>query len=508
MTGQAVGKLRLIETRSGQRVALSNSASCPNSVRLLGIEEFSIWNFATTTLLTREQAIALQLEMYELLSKPRFQAAVTKLNAEGLPNLMRARAMRALLLEEQKTVIPRYGFEASMDGVVKMLNAYMVFTMQLDKDVVGINDATLQLYTAQPEQARMQYAPGGALEFKCGVAPGAAPEVGDDAREGAVISAAPVPSERPAEAPQGMQKVTLRFTGVQPVMASVMLPHANATVATLRQFLSEISEEALRDVKIASANRGASTMSALADAHRLNLTGRVTVIGCNDIRAQLEAMPPGVVLLSEAQALAMQGELTQRYSTPTFQKKLRDLDARSVQDRYTGLRNLCYEEQQHVLPMFGFEVSETGVLAMISSFRFHRHNQKIKDATANINTLLGSGQKFQAVAPPVVDPEHEIPVKPVAPESSKQKSESLEGVGKKVAWKWKVIGGRETGGIIVRCGASAKSEQIGRLQYGATIDEVSCVGDRLEYTLVKGVGPETGWVSFEVRGKDLLDRVV
>jgi len=72
---------------------------------------------------------------------------------------------------------------------------------------------------------------------------------------------------------------------------------------------------------------------------------------------------------------------------------------------------------------------------------------------------------------------------------------------------WEVIGGADKGGIIVRSGKdidSHKSEE--RLSFGAVIKQEALVGERLCFIKVEGTGPDTGWVSTQLQGKDLVVR--
>eukprot|EP00435_Cladocopium_sp_Y103_P024131 s1080_g5.t2 len=72
---------------------------------------------------------------------------------------------------------------------------------------------------------------------------------------------------------------------------------------------------------------------------------------------------------------------------------------------------------------------------------------------------------------------------------------------------WEVIGGRCAGGVLVRTAQDLKSpEASGRLGFRATVRELELVGTRLNFELVTGRGPKTGWVSIKVSGKDLLVR--
>jgi len=71
---------------------------------------------------------------------------------------------------------------------------------------------------------------------------------------------------------------------------------------------------------------------------------------------------------------------------------------------------------------------------------------------------------------------------------------------------WKVVGGVDKGGIIVRDGQSVTSSEAGRLSTGALVLalERPSPGGRLHYELIKGEGPATGWVSLSVGGKELV----
>lgn len=70
---------------------------------------------------------------------------------------------------------------------------------------------------------------------------------------------------------------------------------------------------------------------------------------------------------------------------------------------------------------------------------------------------------------------------------------------------WEVIGGKDKGGIMVREGRHLRSkEATERLSFAAFVEELELVGERLHYRLMTGSGPETGWVSLNIAGKDLL----
>mmetsp|Transcript_122326 Transcript_122326/g.391324 ORF Transcript_122326/g.391324 Transcript_122326/m.391324 type:complete len:985 (+) Transcript_122326:93-3047(+) len=73
---------------------------------------------------------------------------------------------------------------------------------------------------------------------------------------------------------------------------------------------------------------------------------------------------------------------------------------------------------------------------------------------------------------------------------------------------WEVVGGADKGGVLVREGkelASAAVEE--RLSTGAHIEELQLLGIRLCYRRVTGSGPETGWISTEIKDKALANRI-
>mmetsp|Transcript_10000 Transcript_10000/g.24933 ORF Transcript_10000/g.24933 Transcript_10000/m.24933 type:complete len:402 (-) Transcript_10000:46-1251(-) len=74
-----------------------------------------------------------------------------------------------------------------------------------------------------------------------------------------------------------------------------------------------------------------------------------------------------------------------------------------------------------------------------------------------------------------------------------------------MAQQWEVVGGSDKGGILVREGQDLKSPATkDRLSTGALVEQLELKGERLQYKLITGTGPATGWVSLKVTGKDLL----
>mmetsp|Transcript_96654 Transcript_96654/g.171915 ORF Transcript_96654/g.171915 Transcript_96654/m.171915 type:complete len:325 (-) Transcript_96654:139-1113(-) len=74
-----------------------------------------------------------------------------------------------------------------------------------------------------------------------------------------------------------------------------------------------------------------------------------------------------------------------------------------------------------------------------------------------------------------------------------------------LAKRWEVVGGSDKGGILVREGQSTSSKQLqDRLSTGAVVQQLAVHGERLNYLRLSGTGPETGWVSLTISGKELL----
>jgi len=72
---------------------------------------------------------------------------------------------------------------------------------------------------------------------------------------------------------------------------------------------------------------------------------------------------------------------------------------------------------------------------------------------------------------------------------------------------WEVVGGADKGGILIREGQALGSPATAeRLATGSIVEELELIGERLHYKLVAGTGtgPESGWASIKISGKDLL----
>lgn len=73
---------------------------------------------------------------------------------------------------------------------------------------------------------------------------------------------------------------------------------------------------------------------------------------------------------------------------------------------------------------------------------------------------------------------------------------------------WKVVGGADKGGILVREGKETTSPlSSDRLATDSLVTELALEDGRLQYELLTGTGPNTGWVSIKLKDKLLLETV-
>lgn len=72
---------------------------------------------------------------------------------------------------------------------------------------------------------------------------------------------------------------------------------------------------------------------------------------------------------------------------------------------------------------------------------------------------------------------------------------------------WEIVGGADKGGILVREGQDLKSPATAeRLSTGAIVEQIALAGDRLNYRLRTGTGPQEGWISVKISGKALAEK--
>jgi len=69
---------------------------------------------------------------------------------------------------------------------------------------------------------------------------------------------------------------------------------------------------------------------------------------------------------------------------------------------------------------------------------------------------------------------------------------------------WEIVGGADKGGVVVRDGpATTDAQNADRLSTGALVEEIALNKDRLNYKLLEGTGPATGWIATRITAKEL-----
>jgi len=83
--------------------------------------------------------------------------------------------------------------------------------------------------------------------------------------------------------------------------------------------------------------------------------------------------------------------------------------------------------------------------------------------------------------------------------------EEVKAAGKPVLWK--VVGGEDTGGIVVREGHELDSPKVGRFTTRSLVRQQAVKGVRMLCVLVTGSGPVHGWVTIKKASKELLVKI-
>lgn len=73
---------------------------------------------------------------------------------------------------------------------------------------------------------------------------------------------------------------------------------------------------------------------------------------------------------------------------------------------------------------------------------------------------------------------------------------------------WEIMGSMDRGGLLVREACDLSSPKLAqRLACGALVQEMTSVGDRLQYKLLYGIGPQRGWITTVLNDRTLARRV-
>ncbi|CAK9048677.1 unnamed protein product [Durusdinium trenchii] len=114
---------------------------------------------------------------------------------------------------------------------------------------------------------------------------------------------------------------------------------------------------------------------------------------------------------------------------------------------------------------------------------------------------------FEYLGPEVAEAQSQMTMAGAEPEDPEPLPAASTAPASASTARWRITGGADKGGIIVRQSESLKSPELGRVSTGAIVEEVARVGERLCYRLEEGSGPAKGWVSIRVSGKELVEKI-
>lgn len=204
----------------------------------------------------------------------------------------------------------------------------------------------------------------------------------------------------------------------------------------------------------------------------------------------------GPTTMSKRDLLAMQADFIEAYSQVSVQMQLRAVvkkhggnSASADQER----KAVLFEAQKPVLERWGFPPTPLGLFQSGAVFT--------AEMNADADIAAGNRQLFQLTDPALQD--RKAGDKPAAGTTVAPDVPAAVAGGRK---RWKVTGGGDKGGIVVRSGRDPKTtkEYPERLQHGAVVEEMGISGERLWYRRIAGTGPEEGWVSLMFKGNPLL----
>mmetsp|Transcript_61389 Transcript_61389/g.173138 ORF Transcript_61389/g.173138 Transcript_61389/m.173138 type:complete len:262 (-) Transcript_61389:74-859(-) len=236
--------------------------------------------------------------------------------------------------------------------------------------------------------------------------------------------------------------------------------------------------------------------------------------------------------LAREEVIKMQRALLAEYKKPEFQKKLRAVltetcSAEMKKETEFELRKL----RENVGKKFGFEASPDGVEQSIKLFTPElRADPEIINICRQMEILLSPHlqsevtmmqrgiipkqrnrtQKLQELS---MRQRAELAAKREAEETARKKAlaeQRLQGekvpMKEQVGRRWRVVGGKNTNGILARRGEDLHSNDLAaRLATDAEVEELELIGERLHYRKISGEGPDFGWVSISVKGVMLLE---
>lgn len=205
-------------------------------------------------------------------------------------------------------------------------------------------------------------------------------------------------------------------------------------------------------------------------------------------------------MFSVEEAIKLQDMLITGYMKEDYQVKIRESykGAKDPLDLAKNKAEVNLTVQGPALSKFDFTPDRAGVAASVQAFNNVNTNPEVAMRNAVMNYLVDLDLQADVEKGIKKAPEG-VPASRIA---KPDPSEWDEDTGK----VWRVVGGGEKGGIVVRQGEDTTSAECAqRLTTGAIIEELEFEDGRLKFAKIVGAGPDIGWVSIAFKGKPLVE---
>eukprot|EP00435_Cladocopium_sp_Y103_P050843 s385_g15.t1 len=332
--------------------------------------------------LTVPLALALQRDLLQGFSDADFQSKrkeLVRLYKHSDPKRFSAERQK-LFLSVQKFVLPKYGFEGGPKGVFDMLQQFDRSEFMSNSTIMQQGDALNQLLFADElpeetlqEQKKSQRKNAGKQEAETEVL------------------------------------LTIRNAIEEDHLKEVQLKVKNSwTIKEIKQALAEQLEDpqVLQTCHFVRRVGESGAFSSLTDSERLGKRRNLLVIGLQNIQSEerlkgqrkSSRLTAKAVKITPAQAIALQKDLYDGFSAPTFRTRLEKLweqkptmEARKFR---VERQKLFLSVQSVVLPKYGLEGSQRGVFEMLNQFdQPDLHSNEAFQQMGNmLNDLLYKGE--------------------------------------------------------------------------------------------------------------------
>lgn len=474
--------------------------------------------------LTKDGALRLQEELCEQFSTASFQARLREVEDVCNPDSMQFKKLQQdLVFDVQRQIIPKYGFDASLDGVGEMRMAFKrqfsgdrevsAKTEEINRLIAKTSDPESEVKRAEileltrgkalslQEELRAAFSTSG-FQNKLSLAEsthGRGTLMFKKVQQELVLNVQKeiIPKYGYWPTPAGVADMRLAFKSFSADL------QVNANINTINRLIGQIQDEEgeeqrakLRDAAIMVPG----SQLSLNSSSKANASPRWTANVESGHSAGVEIdMNDLDMPLTKRQALDLQWALRKGFSKGSFQLQLWESEEKfgydSVQFKKVQ-QELIRSVQRQVMPEYGYEPSDEGVIEMQRDVNIFRDSsEEVRANTEAINKLIGK-----------------IPDLETRSEFKKAQLKKFQPPVFRVTDSDNyqiVVGDGFHGGILVRLGEGVTSlAQREPLSKGAIVRVLATTGNRVNFEKVTGEGPNYGWVSQQVGDKPLMQKFV